>query len=231
MHGQAEVHSCFQMNLCVRLEFEFRASSLQSRCSILWATPPVQFALIILDMGSGELFFWDGLQVRSSWFQPSGSWDYRHEPPASSSRWTSFFFFFSPGVWIQVLILASECSTAWAIPPTLFCVEYFWDKVSWTISLDWPQTSILIPAYRVARIAGINHWHPAPGEILKKLLYLCCHLRQLLWGELAMKVMNFRALVFHPPFLRLWEWRALAIITILLISFFKESCLYYVSFN
>jgi hypothetical protein len=40
----------------VGLGFELRALSLQSRHSTAWATPPVHFALVILKMGSCELF-------------------------------------------------------------------------------------------------------------------------------------------------------------------------------
>jgi hypothetical protein len=38
------------------LEFEFRASHLQSRFSTIRATPLVYFSLVILEMGSQELF-------------------------------------------------------------------------------------------------------------------------------------------------------------------------------
>jgi hypothetical protein len=37
--------------LLVGLGFELRALHLQSRCSTAWATPPVHFALVILEMG------------------------------------------------------------------------------------------------------------------------------------------------------------------------------------
>jgi hypothetical protein len=40
----------------VRLGFELRALPLQSRCSTAWATPLVLFALVIVEMGSHELF-------------------------------------------------------------------------------------------------------------------------------------------------------------------------------
>jgi hypothetical protein len=41
---------CFCLVL-VGLGFELRALSLQSRCFTTWATPPVHFALVILEMG------------------------------------------------------------------------------------------------------------------------------------------------------------------------------------
>jgi hypothetical protein len=51
--------------------------------------------------------------------------------------------------------------TPWATPPALFCVGFFWDRVSQTISPGWLQTSILlISASWVARITGVSHWHP-----------------------------------------------------------------------
>jgi hypothetical protein len=40
---------------------------LQSRCSIAWATPTVHFGLVILEMGSCELFALGGLELWSSW--------------------------------------------------------------------------------------------------------------------------------------------------------------------
>jgi hypothetical protein len=49
----------------VGLGFEFRASCLQSRHSITWATPPVH-----LEIGSLELFAWSSLKSPSSWSQP-----------------------------------------------------------------------------------------------------------------------------------------------------------------
>jgi hypothetical protein len=50
--------------LLVELGSELRALSLQSRRSTAWVTPPVYFALIILEMGgSYELFAWASLQL------------------------------------------------------------------------------------------------------------------------------------------------------------------------
>jgi hypothetical protein len=50
----------------VGLGFELRAFHLQSRCSITVVSPPVYFALVILEMGSPELFVSAGLQQQSS---------------------------------------------------------------------------------------------------------------------------------------------------------------------
>jgi hypothetical protein len=44
----------------------------------------------------------------------------------------------------------------------LFCVGFFWDRVSWTICPGWFQTTmLLISASWVARIIGMSHQHPA----------------------------------------------------------------------
>jgi hypothetical protein len=43
------------------MSFELRASGLQSRHSISWATPPIHFTLAVLEMGSHELFAQVGL--------------------------------------------------------------------------------------------------------------------------------------------------------------------------
>jgi hypothetical protein len=46
--------------------FEFRALCLQSRYSTNWPTPPVYFALVILEMECHKLFAWAGLEPESS---------------------------------------------------------------------------------------------------------------------------------------------------------------------
>jgi hypothetical protein len=67
------------------------------------------------------------------------SWNYKHELPCPTSFFLSFF------------------------PPALFCVGYFWERVSPSICLGWPQTAILlISASWVVRITG---WHPALWSI------------------------------------------------------------------
>jgi hypothetical protein len=58
-----------------------RASSLQDRSCTTSALPLVHFALIILDLGSWELFAWAGLEPWSSRSQPLSSQDFRGEPP------------------------------------------------------------------------------------------------------------------------------------------------------
>jgi hypothetical protein len=52
---------CFIYYFMMALGFELRASQLQSRHSTPKATLPVHFALVILEMGSHELFTCAGL--------------------------------------------------------------------------------------------------------------------------------------------------------------------------
>jgi hypothetical protein len=34
-----------------------------------------------------------------------------------------------------------------------------WDRISWTIFLNWPQTSVLlISVFQATRIIGVSHW-------------------------------------------------------------------------
>jgi hypothetical protein len=54
----------------VRLEFKLRALPWQRGLSAPLAIPPIHF-VVILEMGSGELFFWAGL---------------KHEPPDPSPQ-------------------------------------------------------------------------------------------------------------------------------------------------
>jgi hypothetical protein len=57
-------------------------------------------------------------------------------------------------------------SVPWAIPPALFCVGYFRDRIS-TICLGWLQTLILlISASWVARITGVSYRCSAVTEFL-----------------------------------------------------------------
>jgi hypothetical protein len=54
----------------VELGFELRASHLQRRYSTVFATPPVDFALVILEVGSCELSALACLEPQCSRFQP-----------------------------------------------------------------------------------------------------------------------------------------------------------------
>jgi hypothetical protein len=57
--------------------------------------------------------------------------------------------------------LNSEPSS-WATPPAHFWDRFFWDRVSWTISLGWLWTAILlISASWVAKIIWVSHQCPA----------------------------------------------------------------------
>jgi hypothetical protein len=68
---------CFSISLLlfwvflVGLGFEVRASWLQSRCFTASATPPVHFALVILEMRFLKLFVWACLELTSAQSQPS----------------------------------------------------------------------------------------------------------------------------------------------------------------
>jgi hypothetical protein len=58
--------------------------------------------------------------------------------------------------------LPGRHSTTWAIPSTLFCAVYFWDRVLWTICLGCLRTMIfLISASWIARIPGVSHQAPS----------------------------------------------------------------------
>jgi hypothetical protein len=68
----AEIYRCELSHLgyfFVELEFELRASHLQQRYSTTYATFPVHFGLVILEMGSHKLFAKAGLELQSSPFQ------------------------------------------------------------------------------------------------------------------------------------------------------------------
>jgi hypothetical protein len=72
-----------------------------------------------------------------------------------------FLFFFLEVLWFELKTscLLGRHSTAWATLPALFCVGYFWDRVSGTICLRWLQTTILlICASWVVMIIGMSHY-------------------------------------------------------------------------
>jgi hypothetical protein len=51
--------------------------------------------------------------------------------------------------------------------PSPFCSGYFGDGILLTICPDWSWTLILlILASQVARITGMNHWHPVKIGLL-----------------------------------------------------------------
>jgi hypothetical protein len=84
------------------------------------------------------------------------SWDYKSEPLTLGLK-TTFFV-------VLEFKLRTSCLLGrhtWATLPALFCLGYFWDRVSWTICPDWLQTVILlISASWVARITNMSlqHW-------------------------------------------------------------------------
>jgi hypothetical protein len=73
----------------------------------------------------------------------------------------NLFFFFFPLLRYELRAspLIGRRSTTWATPPALFCVAYFWDRVSRTICLGCLWTEMhLICASCAARITGVSHW-------------------------------------------------------------------------
>jgi hypothetical protein len=81
----------------VGLCFELRASCWHSRVSTTWVTSLVHFVLVILDMGSCELFAWAGLEPWSNHSLLSrGYW---HEPLVPGFKkffWFPSYFFDDP---------------------------------------------------------------------------------------------------------------------------------------
>jgi hypothetical protein len=78
-------------------------------------------------------------------------------------------------IWRQqaLWVLPRECPYAprLCLPPIRLALRKT-SQVSQTISPDWPQTkTFLIPVSQVARIIGVNHWHPANPPISKVMLY------------------------------------------------------------
>jgi hypothetical protein len=61
LHSHTAVRAAFfSLSFCFCFEglgFELRASRLQSRCCTTWATPPVHFALVLLEMGVSWTIF------------------------------------------------------------------------------------------------------------------------------------------------------------------------------
>jgi hypothetical protein len=66
------------------VRFELRTLCLQSRPSTTWTTPPVHFALDVLEMGSCKCMSGLALNRNPSNFGLPNSYDYRCEPPELS---------------------------------------------------------------------------------------------------------------------------------------------------
>jgi hypothetical protein len=83
---------------------------------------------------------------------------HRGQPHLQSLRTIFFFFLCSTGFELSVSCFLGRHSTTWTTPLALLCVVFFQDRVSWTICLDWLQTTILvISASWVARTTGKSH--------------------------------------------------------------------------
>jgi hypothetical protein len=55
-----------------------------------------------------------------------------------------FFFLVVSGFELRVSHLLGRPSTTWATPSAIFCIGYFWDRVSGTICLGWPCTAVFL---------------------------------------------------------------------------------------
>jgi hypothetical protein len=55
-----------------------------------------------------------------------------------------FFFFVVLWFELRTSCLLGGCCTTWATLPTLFCVGYFRDRVSWIVCPGWPQTGFFL---------------------------------------------------------------------------------------
>jgi hypothetical protein len=103
-----------------------------------WASPAFHFAVVILEMGSWELFAWGGPELQSS-LSHSASQVARivGVTPWHPANLRSFGFF------LQYWGLNSR-PTTWATPPALFHDGFFQDSVSRTICPGWLQIEILL---------------------------------------------------------------------------------------
>jgi hypothetical protein len=82
------------------------------------------------------------------------------------------FVFGDTWVWTQSLMLARQ-SAIWTTSPTLFCVGFFQDRVSWPICPCWLQTTILlISASCVGKITDVNHRHRVSAVLIVAIIYL-----------------------------------------------------------
>jgi hypothetical protein len=111
---------------CAVLRFELRAYTLShSTSTFLW----------FFFFQDGDLLFlvergsWTGLELKILLPQPPKCWDYMNVPPWPAP-FVYFFFFGSTGVWLRASCLLGRHSTTWVTAPALFCVVYFWDRVS-----------------------------------------------------------------------------------------------------
>jgi hypothetical protein len=83
-----------------------------------------------------------------------------------------FFFFGSPGVWIEGLTLATQALLPFEPLHQPFLVVGFFNIGSLELFVwGWLQTEILPnSAFWVARITGVSHWYLAPLYILSTLV-------------------------------------------------------------
>jgi hypothetical protein len=73
-----------------------------------------------------------------------------------------FSFFFFPALQLRALHLLGRHSTSWTTLPALFCIGYFWDRVSWTIyQTGFELRSSWLSASWIARIIDVSHRYSA----------------------------------------------------------------------
>jgi hypothetical protein len=103
---------------------------------------------------------WDWLDYSSRPAWANSSWDcYQKSSPWSQYQFMNnesrflFFFFVELGFELRALSLQAGALAFESHVPFIFALVIFGDGISWTISLGWPQTTILpIWASQVARI-------------------------------------------------------------------------------
>jgi hypothetical protein len=176
------------------------APLLQSKCSTIWGTPLVQFALWLFWIGISQtaeagLEPWTS-NLLISLISPSNCWDYRHEPLALSLLLAPSFavlpklFSSSWAQAVDLLPFPSSWDHRWPGPPpgpfSFFTVlgfelvvtpwahsisPFLW-SVFQTVNPSWLRTTILpISASWAARIIGVSHWHPALFFFFQSKLY------------------------------------------------------------
>jgi hypothetical protein len=90
----------------------------------------------------------------------------------SATAWTvgilslSLFFFFLVvlGFELKALRLLGRHSTTWAILPVLFCVEYFQNRISWTVCPGWLQPPPLRDPPDLCLLSSKDYRHEPPVQ-------------------------------------------------------------------
>jgi hypothetical protein len=163
-------HLFYLLYFLMGLRFELRVLCSQSRYSITWAMPPVHFVLVILEMGSWELFAWAGLKQD----QVARITSVSHQYPAT------FFFFF----WHKVSLCRPDGPQI-CDPP---------DSTSWVLELQicyhhtWHCAILILVA---TGYAGWWSWNQPPMDTKRLILFL---LLLLVFGSIGVWIQGFRLL-------------------------------------